>query len=96
MAAKRTFKKKTQKNFKKSKISKSNPDTKSTALKPKARQKWHAAPLKGSFMVLSILGFLISAYLVSNISYKIAFMLIFAAMFVASIISMTKAPMISK
>lgn len=57
---------------------------------------WHAAPLKGSFMVLSILGFLISAYMVSNISYKIAFMLIFAAMFVASIISMNKAPAISK
>lgn len=60
------------------------------------KQKWHAAPLKGSFMVLSILGFLISAYMVSNISYKIAFLLIFAAMFVASIISMNKAPAISK
>ncbi|MEK6969359.1 MAG: hypothetical protein AABW48_02935 [Nanoarchaeota archaeon] len=66
----------------------------SKAVVRKARPKWHAAPLKGSFMVLSILGFLISAYLVEEISYKISFMLIFAGMFAASIISMTKAPVI--
>lgn len=67
----------------------------SKAVVKKTRPKWHAAPLKGSFMVLSILGFLISAYLVEEISYKISFMLIFAGMFAASIISMTKAPVIN-
>lgn len=54
--------------------------------------RWRVAPLKSSFMLAAMLGFLISAYMVSNPSYKIAFMLIFAAMFVASLISMTKAP----
>lgn len=58
----------------------------------KARPKWQAAPLKGSFMVLSILGFLISGYMIKNISYRIAFILVFGAMFIASLISMTKAP----
>ncbi len=66
----------------------------SKAVVRKTRPRWHAVPLKGSFMVLSILGFLISAYLVEEISYKISFMLIFAGMFAASIISMTKAPVI--
>ncbi|MBU0460570.1 MAG: hypothetical protein KKH52_04680 [Nanoarchaeota archaeon] len=60
----------------------------------KVAGKWKAAPLKGSFMVTAILGFLISAYWVYPQSqrYAIAFMLVFAAMFVASLISMTKAP----
>ena len=58
--------------------------------------KWHAVPLKGSFMVLSMLGFLISAYLVTSKDYKTAFMLVFGIMFVASLVSMTKAPIISK
>jgi len=58
----------------------------------KAPPKWHAVPLKGSFMVLSIMGFLITAYLVPPGDYKIAFMIVFIAMFVASMISMTKAP----
>ncbi len=59
-----------------------------------ARLRWHAAPLKGSFMVTAILGFLISAYLVylQSFNFGVAFMLIFAAMFVASLVSMTKAP----
>lgn len=58
--------------------------------------RWHAAPLKGSFMVTAILGFLISAYWVypQSISYGVAFMLVFVAMFVASLISMTKAPVV--
>lgn len=58
--------------------------------------KWHAVPLKGSFMVLSILGFLISAYLISNKDYRITFMIVFGVMFVASLVSMTKAPVTSK
>ena len=58
----------------------------------KAPQKWHAVPLKGSFMVLSIIGFLITVYLINDTDYKFAFMIVFIAMFIASMISMTKAP----
>ena len=58
----------------------------------KAPQKWHAVPLKGSFMVMSIIGFLITAYLIPSGDYKIAFMIVFIAMFIASLVSMTKAP----
>ncbi len=60
---------------------------------PKNR-RWHAVPLKSSFMVLAILGFLISAYLVypQSASYGLIFMVIFGAMLIASIVSMTKAP----
>ncbi len=66
------------------------------SIKIPAKLRWHAAPLKGSFMVTAMLGFLISAYYVFPQSFNlgIAFMLIFAAMFVASLISMTKAPVI--
>ena len=58
----------------------------------KAPQKWHAVPLKGSFMVLSMIGFLITAYLIHDADYKFAFLIVFIAMFVASMVSMTKAP----
>ena len=67
--------------------------------KAKKRKKlvfegWHASPLKGSFMVTAILGFLISAYYVypQSLNFGIAFMVIFTLMFIASLISMTKAP----
>jgi len=55
---------------------------------------WQAVPLKGSFMIFAILGFLITAYLVYPISsdFGIALMLVFTAMFIASLVSMTKAP----
>lgn len=45
-------------------------------------------------MASAILGFLISVYWVypQSINYGITFMLIFAVMFIASLISMTKAP----
>jgi len=61
---------------------------------PKKVSKWHAVPLKGSFMVTAILGFLISYYYVFPVSYNfgIASMLFFIIMFVASLVSMTKAP----
>ena len=58
-------------------------------------RQWRASPLKGSFMVISILGFLITTYLIYNPdtpSYGVTFMIVFAAMFIASLISMTKAP----
>lgn len=58
----------------------------------KATEKWHAVPLKGSFMVMSIMGFLITAYLVQDSNYRFTFMLVFIAMFIASLVSMTKAP----
>ncbi len=59
-------------------------------------KKWHAVPLKGSFMVLSMIGFLTTAYLIypADKSYGFAFMAVFVAMFIASLISMTKAPVI--
>ncbi len=62
----------------------------------KSVQKWHAAPLKGSFMVLAMLGFFISAYLIypKSINYGFTFMIIFTLMFIASLISMTKAPVV--
>lgn len=55
---------------------------------------WHAVPLKGSFMVLSIVGFFISAYMIYPVStnFGVASMLVFAAMFVASLVSVSKAP----
>jgi len=52
------------------------------------------APLKGSFMLISILGFVISAIYVYDINPKFgfAFSLVFVLMFIASLISMTYAP----
>ncbi len=66
------------------------------SVKIPAKLKWHAAPLKGSFMVTAMLGLLISIYYVfpQNANFGFTFMIIFAAMFVASLISMTKAPVI--
>lgn len=61
-----------------------------------SKMKWHAAPLKGSFMLTAMLGFLISAYYVypQSFNFGLAFMFIFAMMFIASLISMTKAPVV--
>lgn len=58
--------------------------------------RWQAAPLKGSFMITAILGFLISAYYVypQSTNFGLAFMIVFAVMFVASLVSMTKAPVV--
>ena len=53
-------------------------------------------PLKGSFMATAIVGFLISALYVYNQlgkkTWGFTFMLFFAAMFIASLISMTYSP----
>lgn len=59
---------------------------------------WQAVPLKGSFMVFAILGFLITAYLIYPISsdFGIALMLVFTVMFLASLVSITKAPIKNK
>ena len=57
-------------------------------------QCWHAVPLKSSFMLTAILGFLVSAYYVypQSKNYGLSFMVVFAVMFVAALVSMTKAP----
>tara|TARA_Y100000310_G_C20579472_1_gene762225 strand:+ start:518 stop:781 length:264 start_codon:yes stop_codon:yes gene_type:complete len=61
----------------------------------KKAPKWHAVHLKGSFMLMAIVGFLVTAYLIfpENTTWGMAFLLVFGAMFVASIISMTKEPL---
>ncbi len=57
--------------------------------------KWVPKPSPGSFMILAIVGFLITAYLLLPIStdFAIALMIVFAAMFIAALISTTKAPL---
>jgi len=54
--------------------------------------KWTAAPLPGSFMVLSLLGLIISAFYLFPLSYNwgIAFLILFVLMFVAALISMVE------
>ena len=66
--------------------------------KEKLLKKWQAAPLKGSFMATAMLGFLISAYWVypQSFNYGLTFMLVFTLMFIASFISMTKAPAVNE
>ena len=54
------------------------------------------APLPASFMIASIVGFLASAYLLEELSWKFTLLLVFAVMFIASFISMTKAPVVEK
>lgn len=55
-----------------------------------------AAPLPGSFMIVSIIGFVISSVYTASgdfdLTWGITFMLVFGCMFTASLISMTKAP----
>jgi len=58
-------------------------------------------PLSSTFMLTSIIGFLVSAFFVPTLdpelfpnalSYAVAFGIVFALMFIASLISMTYAP----
>ncbi len=75
--------------------------TKKSKLKSSSKsfpQRWHAGPVKGSFMVLSMVGFLVSLYLIypRSVNYGTAFILVFIAMFIASIISMTHAPIMNE
>ncbi|MFH1682345.1 MAG: hypothetical protein ABIA37_00970 [Candidatus Woesearchaeota archaeon] len=89
-AKKRVSKRKTAK-----KAVKRSSAVKRVSSKPKPQpSRWHAVPLKGSFMVTAILGILLSYYYVFPVSYNfgIACMIIFAVMFFAAIVSMTKAP----
>ena len=56
--------------------------------------KFEFAPLKGSFVIISIVGFIISAIWVYRKSptWGFAFCLVFVMMFIASMISMTYGP----
>lgn len=56
------------------------------------------AHLSAGFMLTSIIGFLISVFFVNGLSetWGFTFMLFFSIMFVASMISMTKAPFTEK
>jgi len=55
---------------------------------------WQAAPLSSSFMFAAILGFAISAIWVTpqSLTWGFTFLLMFSTMFIASVISMTHAP----
>ncbi len=58
-------------------------------------KKWHAAPLKASFMAVSLLGFFITVYYIFDLmgqNWGLAFLIFFVLMFIASLVSMTKAP----
>ena len=76
-------------------VHKNNSNTKK---QPKGLSHWHAVPLKGSFMATAMLGFLISAYWVypQSLNYGISFMIIFTLMFIASFVSLTKAPVLRR
>jgi low temperature requirement protein LtrA len=54
----------------------------------------NVTPLSSSFMLTSMIGFLLSAFWIYEASktWGITFMLFFGAMFVASVISMTYSP----
>lgn len=62
--------------------------------KKKNDGNWHAVPLSASFMVTAILGFVISVFWVypQSTKFGFSFALVFVLMFIASMISMTKAP----
>ena len=52
------------------------------------------APLKGSFMALAIIGFLVSAFWVIpiNMTWGLTMLIFFSTMFIAAFISMTYSP----
>lgn len=58
------------------------------------KRKFRIAPLSGTFMITSILGFLISAIYIFPKSnpWGLAFSVLFAVMFIAGMISTTYAP----
>lgn len=63
-------------------------------VRKKNDKSWHAVPLSASFMVTAILGFVISVFWVypQSETYGFSFALVFVLMFIAGMISMTKAP----
>ncbi len=84
---------------KSTRITKKVPKTVSNSKKTtKGLSHWHAVPLKGSFMATAMLGFLISAFWVypQSFNYGISFMIIFILMFIASFVSLTRAPVLRR
>ena len=79
-------------------VKKRSVQSRGSSKKSSSSDKWHAVPLKGSFMVMAILGFFISAYIIfpRSINFGVASMIVFAAMFLAALVSMTKAPVVLK
>jgi ABC-type multidrug transport system fused ATPase/permease subunit len=49
-------------------------------------------PLKATFMLAAIFGFLISGYMITELSWKVTMLIFFSTMFIAAFISMTHAP----
>lgn len=56
---------------------------------------WRPAPLSSSFMLIAIIGLLISGYWVypKSLDWGITFMILFTCMFIASLLSMVHAPL---
>jgi hypothetical protein len=67
--------------------------TKKVSKAPVKNWGWKAQPANAGFLVMSIIGFLVSGYLIFPlyIQFGFAFMVVFALMFSASVISMVKA-----
>jgi len=63
-------------------------------IRNKVSRNRRIAPLKASFMIVSIIGFFVSAFWLYGLtpSYATAFAFLFFCMFIASLISMTYAP----
>ncbi len=57
---------------------------------------WQAVPLKGSFMLIAMLGFFLSAYYIypESSNFGVASMFVFALMFISSLLSLSKAPIV--
>lgn len=79
-------------------MSKKRTTKKHSAPKELPPQRWQAVPLKGSFMITAILGIFISIYFVwpRSFQFGLAFTIVFVAMFIAAMISMTKAPVLNE
>ena len=80
-------------------MAKAKKQSKSKRTASKRQDKsWHPTPLKGSFMLISMLGILVSYYLVlpRSLNFGASFIIIFVTMFIASLISMAKAPIIDE
>jgi hypothetical protein len=62
------------------------------------KMAWKIAPLHGSFMVVAIIGFFATAFLImpKNRDWGFTLLLFFAILFIAAFVSMSKAPVITK
>ena len=71
-----------------------NPSGHKKEVNPMVFQKFKIAQLPSTFMLTSIIGFLVSVIWVGkyDTSYGFAFGLVFGIMFIASLVSMTYAP----